>query len=480
MVNTRRILIAANRLPVTVVTTDGTVGLHPSSGGLATALSRVRRQHRSLWIGWTGLPESPEPVTRRIIDSQLDAEGMRAVHLSRGEVAGFYRRYANEMLWPVLHDMTPHDDGVGAWQMYRNVNVKFADAIVRELRPSDLVWVHDYHLMLVPRLVRQQCPWARIGFFLHTPFPAVSSFANVGQATALLDGLLGADVIGVHTREHACNFVEALHSILRRPTHDDVVRDLGRDIRIFSCPIGVDNVALGRLGADPDVVAAAQDLRGDGLLFAGVDRLDYTKGIPQRLRAFEQLLDNEPGLVGRARLLQVAVPSREDVGGYRRLRGEVEALVSRINARWARLNWKPIDYRFENLSTTTLAALYRAADVMLVTPLRDGMNLVAKEFVATRTDGDGMLVLSKGAGAAAELSTALLVEPRNERALTDACIAALNMLRGERRVRMRRLRSIVAGHDVFRWADRNLSVLLAQRPSIHHNVPLMRSTLASS
>jgi trehalose 6-phosphate synthase/phosphatase len=343
--------------------------------------------------------------------------------------------------------------------MYRNVNAKFADAIVRALRPGDLVWVHDYHLMLVPRLVRQRCPWARIGFFLHTPFPAPSSFAGVGQAAELLDGLLGADVIGVHTSEHADNFVEAIASILRRPARDNLIRDLGRNVRILPCPISVDTATLGRIGADPHIATAARELRGESLLFAGVDRLDYTKGIPERLRAFEQLLEEEPGLVGRARLLQLAVPSREDVGGYGRLRAEVEALVARINQRWGRLNWKPIDYRFENLSMNALAALYRAADVMLVTPLRDGMNLVAKEFVATRADGDGILVLSKGAGAAAELSPALLVEPRNERALTDACAAAVHMLRGERRVRMRHLRSIVANHDVFRWADRNLSVL---------------------
>ena len=459
VLGTGRVLIAANRLPVTVATVDGSVELRPSSGGLATALSRVRRQHRSLWIGWTGLSDGPEHSTRRVIDSQLRAEGMVAVHLSRGEVTGFYRRYANEMLWPVMHDMTPHDDGADAWQTYRTVNEKFADAIVRELQRGDLVWVHDYHLMLVPRLVRQRCPWARIGFFLHTPFPSVSSFAGVGQAAALLDGLLGADVIGVHTREHACNFGDAIDSILRRPTRNDIVRDLGRDVRILACPISVDTATLGRMGADPHVATAAAQLRGDGLLFAGVDRLDYTKGIPQRLRAFEQLLKDEPGLVGRARLLQIAVPSREDVGGYRRLRAEVESIVARINQRWSRLNWKPIDYRFDNLSINALTALYRAADVMLVTPLRDGMNLVAKEFVATRVDGDGMLVLSRGAGAAAELSPALLVEPSNERALADAYAAALNMLRGERRVRMRLLRRIVASHDVFRWADHNLNVL---------------------
>lgn len=454
-----RVLIVANRLPVTVAMDEGSVELRQSSGGLASALSRVRRRHRSLWIGWTGLPERPEPATRRIIDAQLAAEGMRAVHLSRSEVTGFYRRYANEMLWPVLHDMTPHDDGIDAWQMYRSVNARFADAIVRELEPGDLVWVHDYHLMLVPRLVRQRCPWARIGFFLHTPFPAVSSFAGVGHAAALLDGLLGADVVGVHTPEHAGNFVDAIDAILGRRTWEGVARDGGREVQIFACPISVDSAALGRMGADPQVAAAARALRGDDLLFAGVDRLDYTKGIPQRLRAFERLLEEEPDLVGRARLLQIAVPSREDVGGYGRLRAEVEAIVARINARWGQRNWKPIDYRFDNLSMNALAALYRAADVMLVTPLRDGMNLVAKEFVATRVDGDGMLVLSRGAGAAAELRTALLVEPRNERALTDACRAALNMLRGERRVRMRRLRSIIAGHDVFRWADYNLRAL---------------------
>ena len=462
--NARRVLIAANRLPVTVVMENARVELRPSSGGLATALSRVQRQHRSCWIGWTGLPEAPEPTARRVIDSQLRSQGMVAVHLSRGEVNGFYRRYANEMLWPVLHDMAPHENGDGSWQAYRNVNVRFADAIARELQPGDLVWVHDYHLMLVPRLVRDRCPWARIGFFLHTPFPTASSFIGVGHAAALLDGVLGADVIGVHTHEHAQNFADAISSVLRRPSRDDVIRDRGRDVRVLPCPISVDTTALGRLGADPHVATAAERLRGRGPLFAGVDRLDYTKGIPQRLRAFERVLEEDPSLIGRARLLQLAVPSREDVGGYSRLREEVEAIVARINRRWATLDWKPIDYRFESISTTALAALYRAADVMLVTPLRDGMNLVAKEFVATRVDGDGVLVLSEGAGAAAELKKALLVKPTNERVLADACLGALNMLRGERRVRMQRLRQIVASHDVFEWANRNLDALASLEP----------------
>jgi trehalose 6-phosphate synthase/phosphatase len=384
---------------------------------------------------------------------------MIPVHLTRGEVARFYDRFSNGVLWPVLHDIGPAPHDASDWETYQNVNARFADAIVGEVKPGDLVWIHDYHLMLVPRLVREQCPWARIGFFLHTPFPEPPSFSRLPQAAVLLDGLLGADAIGMHTDEYTRNCIAAVEATRLYRTHHRVVHDRQRPVVMSAAPMSIEATEYSTIAAQPNVVADAACFRRQGPLFVGIDRLDYTKGIPERLGAFDRLLEGEPALIGRARLLQIAVPSREAVSAYKRIRVLVEDTVRRINERWATRDWAPIDYRHASIDQTALVTLYRAADVMLVTPLRDGLNLVAKEFVASRIDNDGVLILSEGAGAAAELRTALLVDPTDECGLTDAYRTALHMLPAERRVRMRHMRLQVMGHDVFRWADSLLGVL---------------------
>jgi trehalose 6-phosphate synthase/phosphatase len=460
-----RVLIVANRLPLTLATTCRGVRFRQSSGGLATGLKQVQRRHRSRWIGWTGLPDRPTPLARREIDVRLRATGMKAVHLSRHEVTRFYRRYSNSVLWPALHDIGPATHESSDWETYRAVNARFAEAVVRELRVGDFVWVHDYHLMLVPRLVREQCPQARIGFFLHTPFPPAESFARLPQAAVLLDGLLGSDAIGLHTDDYVGNLREAVDATRLYRTHNGIVDDHHRPVSTFACPMSIDAAALGAISARTSVVAEAARLRGNGPLFVGVDRLDYTKGIPERLRAFERLLERDDALIGRARLVQIAVPSREELSAYKRVRQEVEETVKRINERWGNEVWQPVSYHYGTVELTALVALYRAADVMLVTPIRDGMNLVAKEFVASRVDNDGVLVLSDRAGAAAELRTALLVDPTDESALTDAYVAALNMLPAERRVRMRHMRSSVIAHDVYRWAESVLGALAGDNHS---------------
>jgi trehalose 6-phosphate synthase/phosphatase len=459
-----RVLIAANRLPITLQSTNNRIDVRSSDGGLATGLTRVQHHYRSRWIGWTGMSDQPNASVRDEVDARLRSIGMIPLHLARAEVAGFYHRYANAVLWPVLHDLPAMEHDGDDWETYQRVNARFADAIVRELRPGDLVWIHDYHLMLVPRLVRERCPWAQIGFFLHTPFPTLRSFASLPHAATLVDGLLGADTIGVHTHSYVRSFVDAARVLRGRSAPGDVIADDGRTVRVFACPMSVDATTLGALSSDPTIVAEAGRLRAAGPLFVGVDRLDYTQGIPLRLQAFERLLDRDPTLRGHARLVQVAVPSREEVSGYRQARREVEAIVERINQRWKTTQWQPIDYRYHSISLRSLVTLYRAADVMLVTPIRDGLNLVAKEFVAARVDGDGVLVLSERAGAAAELRTALLVDPTDEHALMEAYVAALTMLPAERRVRMRYLRSTVAGHDVYRWAERVLGMIARSGP----------------
>jgi trehalose 6-phosphate synthase/phosphatase len=463
-----RLLIVSNRLPMTMRVDEGVVQVQRSSGGLATGLRGVHEESGGVWIGWPGLSIEQAGTLWPEMERQLAAAGAAGVPLSRRELNGFYSRYSNGSLWPVLHDRVDHpspDDD--AWALYRSVNERYADAVIERLRPGDRVWVHDYQLMLVPRLVRERCPQARIGFFLHTPFPDPDSFATLPEAGALLDGLLGADVVGFHTATYARRFLHAVGEQLHRQVRGDDVLVGSRRVHVCAFPMGIDVAAFDACAADPAVRAEAQRLRGSRRVarFLGVDRLDYTKGITERLLAFERLLTRSPEWRGRVELSQLAVPSREDVGAYRALRERVERVVTRINATFARPGWTPVEYRYGSVELPTLVALYRATDVMLVTPLRDGMNLVAKEFVASRSDCRGTLVLGERAGAAEELRSSLLVDPNDPEALVRAYRTALGMTTAEQRTRMRGLRRIVAGNDVFRWAAGFLGTLDARTSS---------------
>jgi trehalose 6-phosphate synthase/phosphatase len=398
------------------------------------------------------------------VSRELALRGAVGVPLTAEDVAGYYDRFANGALWPVLHDRPDLACATAAdWARYQAVNERFADVVAGALRPGDRVWIHDYHLLLLPRLLRARRPEARIGVFLHTPFPGVASLTRLPRHAALLDGLLGADVVGLHTPAYQARLVEAVGAVLGRRADAHEVPDGDRRVRLHASPMGIDAAAFEARAADPAIAPRVAMLRrGGGPLFVGVDRLDYTKGLPERLRAFARLLERDPALRGRARLFQLAVPSREDVPAYQALRAEVEALVARINARFGDDRWTPVEYVYGSLGADDLAALYRAADVMLVTPLRDGMNLVAKEFVASRGDEDGVLVLSAGAGAAGELRAALLVDPGDVDGMASACETALAMSPAERRVRMRRLRRTVHRHDVHQWTRECLMALGAE------------------
>jgi trehalose 6-phosphate synthase/phosphatase len=457
-----RTLIVSNRLPVTARIVGGEVRLRQSDGGLATGLRSVHEHQGGLWIGWSGLTDEASLGTRHAIASRLRDVGALSVPLSEEEVAGYYRGYSNSALWPVLHNCLRYPlVGCRDWELYRAVNERYADVVAQHLRTGDQVWVHDFHLMLLPRLVRDRCPGAKIGFFLHSPFPPAESFATLRGASKLLDGVLGANLIGFHTRDYGRHFTAAVRLMLGHPTASDETEADARQPRVFTCPMGIDVPFFAAWARKPAVITEAARIRGDceGPLFVGIDRLDYTKGIAERLRAFERLLELEPNLRGRARLIQVAVPSREDASGYAENRRAVEALVARLNHRYGHEEWTPVEYRYRSVDTATLVALYRAADVMLVTPVCDGMNLVAKEFVACRDDEEGVLVLSSRAGAAAELHAAVLTDPRDPDDLVRAYRVALEMSAVERRIRMRHLRLTVETHDVFQWSKRFLEAL---------------------
>ena len=462
MVSASRLITVSNRLPITVSSTPDGFALHPSAGGLATGMRGPHEQLDGIWIGWPGDISRIDPARHRELMTALDHRGLVPVTMSRHEQEVFYEDISNAVLWPICHDRLDQLPlRVEGWDVYERINRRFADAIVEHYRPGDLIWIHDYQLFRLPALVRERLPHARIGFFLHVPFPNPEVFFAVPTRHWLVEGIMGADVVGFHTRRWRGHFTAAL----RRLVHVEMDADAtvawhGRRVALGIFPMGVDATELSRNAGAQEVSAARLELRaGIGKLLVGIDRLDYSKGIPRRLLAFETLLRRHPEWRERVRLVQVAVPSRGNVNAYRKARAELDALVGRINGELSTPTWSPIRYLYRSVPQTTLLALYRAADVMLVTPVRDGMNLVCKEFVASRVDEDGVLVLSEFAGAADELTDALLVNPYDVDGVADAIHAALTMPGADRRRRMRALRAQVTEHDVHLWADRFMAAL---------------------
>jgi trehalose 6-phosphate synthase/phosphatase len=451
-----RVILVSNRLPVAVHVERGELVVERSSGGLATGLSGFHDQGNTIWIGWPGESWRLTPAQCTSLRERLAEMRAFPVELTAGEVQRYYDGFSNGVLWPLLHyqlDKLPL--AAEGWETYQNVNERFADTIVEHYRPGDLIWIHDYHLALVPGLVRKQLPDAAIGFFLHVPFPSAEVFRLLPWRRQLLEGMLGSSLIGFHTVSYVLHFLTTAANVLGCETRQGRALFAGRSIRAGTFPMGIDFEAYEALGNKPSVMAEAERLRrgaGGAALIVSVDRLDYTKGIPRRLLAFERLLEKYPRLRGRVRLVQVAAPSRGAVGQYREFRQRVNEMVGRINGRFASLGYDPIHYISQNLDSSRLAAFYRAATIALVTPLRDGMNLVAKEFVAARTDGDGILVLSEFAGAAAELADALLVNPYDLENVATTLHDALEMPEEERRARMAGMRDRVKSHDVHRWA----------------------------
>jgi trehalose 6-phosphate synthase/phosphatase len=462
-----RVLIVANRLPITVKVTETAVEVERSTGGLATGLQGPHEQSDGLWIGWSGTTEDLGAERQAQLDAKLKAMRLVAVPLSGDQVTRYYEGFSNGVLWPLFHYLIEQIPlQVSEWDAYVEVNERFADVVAACYRPGDLIWVHDYQLLLLPGLLRQRIPDARIGFFLHIPFPSEELFRTLPSRERILEGLLGADLVGFHTPAYLRHFATSLIDILGHVVEIDRVPLPDREVRLGVFPMGVDAAAFDALGAEPSVEEEARAIRGDGSVrvLVGVDRLDYTKGIPRRLLAYERMLHTHPELRERVRLLQVAVPSRTGVGAYQDFRTLVDQLVGRINGAFGTPRWVPVHYIFRALSESDLVALYRAADVMLVTPLRDGMNLVAKEFIASRCDGDGVLVLSEFAGAAWELPEAVRVNPYDVEGAAEVFYRALTMPADERKARLIPLRSRVRAFDVHRWVSSFLQQLEESTP----------------
>jgi trehalose 6-phosphate synthase len=457
-------IVVANRLPVDRRTEpDGTEHWSRSPGGLVTALEPVMAGAEGAWVGWAGAPDAElEP---------FDIEGTRLVPvpLSALELEQYYEGFSNDTLWPLYHDViaepTFHREW---WESYTTVNQRFADAAARIAAPGATVWVHDYQLQLVPRLLREARPDLTIGYFHHIPFPPFGLYAQLPWRRQVVEGLLGADVVGFQRVADAGNFARAVRRLLGYAASNPEIRVPDgsgghRSVIAKAFPISIDVAGFEELAARPEVQERAREIRaglGDPeVVFLGVDRLDYTKGIRHRLKAFGELLDEEALRVGEAVLVQVASPSRERVAAYMQLRDEIELTVGRLNGTHATLSHSAVSYLHHGYPREEMAALYLAADVMLVTALRDGMNLVAKEYVASRLGEDGVLVLSEFAGAADELKNALLVNPHDIEGLKEAMLAAARMPRREQTTRMRALRRRVHDNDVARWSTTFLDTL---------------------
>ena len=455
-------VVVANRLPVDEVVTESGKEWRQSPGGLVTALHPVLAKHHGTWVGWAGgTGEAPEPF-------DLDGIRLHPVPLSAEELERYYEGQSNTTIWPLYHDAVEPPMFRRRWRdSYRTVNARFADAAAAVAAEGATVWVQDYQLQLVPAMLRERRPDLKIGFFLHIPFPPIELFMQMPQRVEILRGLLGADLVGFQQRLAAQNFVRLARHLLGLRYVGQTIEVDGRRVKAGAFPISIDVAEMEKLAADPATQARAKQIRkelGDPkTVILGVDRLDYTKGIEQRLKAFRELLASGELSVPDAVMVQVATPSRERVEHYQTLRVKVEREVGRINGEYARVGVPAVHYLHQSYSRAELAALYVAADVMMVTPLRDGMNLVAKEYVACRGDSGGALVLSEFAGAATELKQAFLCNPHDPDGVKDALRRAVTVDDVEARRRMRVMQRHLRSHDVEWWAQTFLTELGAEQ-----------------
>ena len=452
----RRVVVIANRLPIAY--DDETKTWSPSPGGLVSALTPILQRTGGSWVGWSG-------VAGRVFEPfRYNDINQVPVVLSQKDYEEFYVGFCNGTLWPLYHDAVRAPQFHRHWwRPYQYVNERFTEVSLSHLGVDDVAWVQDYQLQLVPQMIREAAKVHRIGFYLHIPFPPVELFAKLPWRTQVLEGLLGADVLAFQSRSSRTNFSVAAKRLVGAGGSSRRLEWQGRSVDLQVAPIGIDTKVFHEMATSEETEIAAKQIRshlGDpDAVILGVDRLDYTKGIDLRMRALQTLLERRPKLAGKVSFVQIAVPSREDVEEYQQIRSDIEGLVGRINGDFGEVGRPPIHYLYRNVPFEELVAYYRAADVMFVTPLRDGMNLVAKEYVATRYDDTGALILSEFAGAAESLTQAYVVNPYDLDGLADILDEAIGTASDPANPRMQALRRSVASHDVFWWARRCLAAL---------------------
>ena len=458
-------VVVSNRLPVSVTKVDGKLHYEASSGGLATAMASLDVPDK-IWVGWPGIDsESLTDEDKLQVTSELEARGCYPVFLTKAQTQNYYEGYANDTIWPLFHYFQALSrNNENYWAAYREVNQLFADAIGEIATEAATVWVQDYHFMILPRLVRERVPGAAIGFFLHIPFPSFEIYRLLPERKDILQGLLGADVVSFHIYDYGRHFIDSCRRLLGASVSGDVIEYDGRAVKVSSHPIGIDyekfRAQLGTKETRAAVKELNQTYKGQKLILS-VDRLDYSKGIADRLRAFQLLLEEHPEYISKVKLLMIAVPSRTEVDAYRDLRDEIEKIVSRINGTFGTVNWAPISYQFQNRPFAEVVALYARADVALVTPIRDGMNLVAKEYIASKKQPSGVLVLSEMAGAIDELPEALSVNPGSARSIAAALVTALAMPKDAQAKRIEAMQKRLRVSTVQNWGREFIAELTA-------------------
>ncbi len=477
-----KIYIASNRLPVSIQKDGTEYALVPSVGGLATGMSSIYKEYGGLWIGWSGIASdelSDDEI--RIIDERLSAEQCRAIHLSGEEINLYYEGFSNNVIWPLFHYFTHFIEyNQQYWDAYKGVNQRFADEALKVLEDGDIIWIHDYQLLLMPEMVKSKMPGVTIGFFLHIPFPSYEVFRILPWRSELIKGMLGADLIGFHTYDYERHFFS---TVMRLFGYDISFNQINLEDRIImgdAFPMGIDykkfHKCAARIISKPIHEKSELHRELDNYflgsterkLILSIDRLDYTKGIPNRLRAFELFLERYPEYRDKVTMILLVVPSRNEVEQYKLLKSEIDGLVGRINGQFGGVNYVPVWYFYRSLPFENLVELYTTSDVALITPIRDGMNLVAKEYIACRINQTGVIIISEMAGVAKEMGEGIMINPNNESEIADAIYQALTMPLEEQRERMQFIQQRISRYDVFKWAT-EFTKALKQIENIQQN-----------
>lgn len=462
-----RLIVVSNRLPVILKKKKNmNFEIKPAAGGLVTAFMPILKQHGGLWIGWAGTHFEEEVNLQKLLqENPIDPNyTLSPVEITPQEYELYYKGFSNEVLWPLFHNLSNYCNFFPEYyDAYREVNRRFAQTVMQELQEKDFVWVQDYHLIPVAENLREEGIGNTLGFFLHIPFPPAETFQRLPYRSEIIRALLAYDLVGFQTHGDRQNFLEVVGLLAEGTEISDETQQIsaiktnGRICRAGVFPISIDFDEFSEGAKAPDVEQKVEAIREEyqgKTLILGIDRLDYTKGIPQRLRAYRLLLEENPELLEKVFLLQVMVPSRGDIGEYAGLKNEIEQLIGEINGRFSRLGWIPVQYRYRSLGRKELLAYYQAAGIALVTPLKDGMNLVTKEYCAAHNDEEGVLILSEFAGSICQLKEqALLVNPFDEISIVDAIKKALALNRDEKRDRMQKLRENVRRYDIYWWVD---------------------------
>jgi trehalose 6-phosphate synthase/phosphatase len=451
-----RLLIVSNRLPITVIKRKDTIKFQSSVGGLATGLDSFYKSYNSLWLGWPGIAIERIKKEKRKIEKKLTDSNCYPVFLSQHDIDLYYRGFCNKTIWPLFHYFTQHTMySKNLWEAYKKVNEKFCEIVSETAKPGDRIWIHDYQLMLLPKLLRNKNANASIGFFLHIPFPSSEVFCLCPYRAEIIEGILGADLIGFHTHDYVHHFTETIRRVKGYEHSMGQITVGNRIIKVDAFPMGIDYERFHEASNQLEIqkeIGKIRSMLGDRKIIVSIDRLDYTKGIVERLQAFEYFLEKCPEYRKKVTLILVAVPSRTSVEHYILLKKQVDELISRINGRYGDIGWVPIWYLYRLLSFPKLVALYSIADVALITPIRDGMNLIAKEFIASKADATGVLILGEMAGAAKELGEAITVNTHNKEEIAEAIRDALTMSGKEQIRRNKVMQKRLQRYNVERWA----------------------------